>query len=213
MSHILERRKLLLEDAEGCYRELFKIRIRELEDKYRRIENRRSVIEAFADLARSWNDHRDKKAASLGICILYSSVVRRTYEYRLILSGEEFLLDKEAIETLWIPNCFFDDFEKDMQYIIGQLKHTYPRLCSSEEDAIRFQCVEYVHTVVYKLCVDLINEILEEAAFIQLKKTDHFFVYFSKYRGEGEVICRIETDADSSQSKTERAMPNAEAGG
>lgn len=61
MSHILERRKLLLVDADSCYRELFKIRIRELEDKYRRIENRQSVIEAFADLARSWNDHRDKR--------------------------------------------------------------------------------------------------------------------------------------------------------
>lgn len=168
MLHIMERRKLLLEDTESCYRELFKIRIRELEDKYRRIENCQSVIEAFADLARSWNDYRDKKAASLGIFILYSSVVRRTYEYRLILSVEEFLLDKEAIETLWIPNCFIDDFEKDMQYIIGQLKHIYPRLCSSEEETIGFQCVEYIHTAVYKLCVDLVNEILEEEVFKQL---------------------------------------------
>lgn len=190
MSHIIERRESLLEDAEKIYRELFMVRIRELEEKYKKPEYRKSVIKIFSQIAFDWNSRIDRLAASLGICILCSSVSMKTYEYKLVLSGDEFWLDKDIVESAWILEGFFEGFEEDMEILIKQLKGNYPRVCKNEEDAVRFLCVDYYHAAVYQLCKDMIEEVMASDEFIKLNKTNDFYIYFGRYKGEGEIIYR-----------------------
>ncbi len=187
MENILKRRETLLKEAEKIYREQFKISIRCLEEKYNAEEYKKAVPESFAQAARIWNESQDRQAASLGICSLYSSILRQTYEYKIVLLGEEFWLDEDAVEIMWIPKGFPEIFEQDMSVLIKKLSGIFPRLCKEEETAIRFVCAEYFHGTVYKLCRDFIGDILENNAFLQLKKKEDFFVFFGGYRGEGEI--------------------------
>lgn len=190
MSHIIERRTILLDDAEKIYGELFRIRIRELEDKYRREVYRKSVINTFEKAAKMWGRSYDRPAASLGICSLYSSVMMQTYQYRLVMAGEEFWLDKEKVEIEWVPEGIFDDFEEDIQLLLSKLKNNYPRICKNEEEVIRCLCMDYYHAAAYQLCKDLMEEIAAGDEFTTLIKTEDFYIYYGKYEGGGEIIYR-----------------------
>lgn len=195
MSNIVARRENLLEEAEQVYREQFKISIRNLEETYKSKEYQKSVTDAIAKAAYDWNKTQDRPAASLGICILHSSILRQTYEYRIVVMGEEFWLDENAVELMWIPKGFPDFFEQDMSALVKKLSSIFPRLCKEEETAVRFRCAEYFHGAVYKLCRDFLEDILESEEFLQLKKTEDFFLFFGEYRGEGKLLYSLtETD-------------------
>lgn len=188
MSNILVRRENLLEEAEKIYREQFNISIRNLEEKYKIKENQKSVAGAVVKAAQVWNDTQDRPAASLGICILHSSILRQAYEYKIVVMGEEFWLDENAVELMWIPKGFSEFFEQDISALIKKLSSIFPRFCKEEETAVRFRCAEYFHGAVYKLCKDFLDDILEGEGFLQLKKTEDFFLFFGDYRGEGEIL-------------------------
>lgn len=196
MAHILKRREVLLAAAEKLQRELFAKRISWLMEKYRKEENRRAVTEAFAKLASYWNDVREDQAASLGICYLYSSILMRTYELKIFLLGEEFWLDEDCIEASWVPPYFYEHFEEDMNFLIKELKGIFPRLCRAEEDAVRIACDDYYLAAVCKLCRDMAEEILADEEFNKMNKTDHFYFFFGRFQGEGEILWRRKESED-----------------
>lgn len=99
MLYIINRKDLLIQDAEQMYQVRFQIRICDLEQRYRKEAYRKPVIKAFAQAAYNWSSGCKGQAASLGIYILYSSIVLRSYEYSLVLSGKEFWLDDEPVEV------------------------------------------------------------------------------------------------------------------
>lgn len=191
MGNIFARREELLKEAEEVYREIFRESILCLEESYHTEGYKKSVTEAFAKTARMWKENYENKAASLGICSLYTSILRRTYAYRIVLLGEEFWLARDAVELMWVPEGFPEFFERDIFSLMKKLKGTFPRLCRDEETAVRFMCGEYCHGAVYKLCADFLEDILKEEEFLQLSKTEDFFVFFGDYRGEGEILYRV----------------------
>lgn len=190
MGSILARREKLLKEAEEIYREIFKDSIFRLEEEYHLERYQKSLTEPFTKAAQMWKESHENKAASLGICSLYTSILRQTYEYRIVLLGEEFWLAKDTVELMWIPEGFSEIFKEDMTGLMKKLQGMFPRFCRDEETAVHFLCAEYCHGAVYKLCVDFLEDILNGEIFFQLNKTKNFFVFFSDYRGEGEILYR-----------------------
>lgn len=195
MAYIQERREELLGAADELEKELFEKKIRMLEEEYRKEENRDAVIQVFDRLASSWMEVYEssggrKKAASLGIAYLLSSILTKAYELKLSLLGEEFLLE-EPVQIIWKPLYFFEYFEEDMTLIIKQLRSRFPRLCRAEEDAIRLKCADYYLAAICKLCRDMAEEIMGSNELRKLCKTDDFFLFFGKFQGEGEKLWSI----------------------
>lgn len=192
MAHILKRRKALLAAAEKPERELFARRISGLMEEYKKEERRKEVVKAFDGLASCWNTAGRDQAASLGICYLYSSILMRNYEFKLVLLGEDFWLEEEPITTSWVPPCFFEHFEEDMDVLMKALRSSFPRLCRAEEEAVRAGYWEYYLAAVSKLCRDMAEEILLESKLAGINKTDHFYLFFGKFQGEGEILWQME---------------------
>lgn len=195
MAYIQERREELLGAADELEKELFDKKIRMLEEEYRKEENREAVIQVFDRLASSWMEVHEssggrKKAASLGITYLLSSILTKAYELKLSLLGEEFLLE-EPVQIIWKPLYFFEYFEEDMTLIIKQLRSRFPRLCRAEEDAIRLKCADYYLAAICKLCRDMAEEIMGSNELRKLCKTDDFFLFFGRFQGEGEKLWSI----------------------
>lgn len=195
MAYIQERREELLGAADELEKELFEKKIRMLEEEYKKEENREAVIQVFDRLASSWMEVYEssggrKKAASLGITYLLSSILTKAYELKLSLLGEEFLLE-EPVQIIWKPLYFFEYFEEDMTLIIKQLRSRFPRLCRAEEDAIRLKCADYYLAAICKLCRDMAEEIMGSNELRKLCKTDDFFLFFGKFQGEGEKLWSI----------------------
>lgn len=195
MAYIQERREELLGAADELEKELFEKKIRMLEEEYKKEENREAVIQVFDRLASSWmkvyeSSGGRKKAASLGIAYLLSSILTKAYELKLSLLGEEFLLE-EPVQIIWKPLYFFEYFEEDMTLIIKQLRSRFPRLCRAEEDAIRLKCADYYLAAICKLCRDMAEEIMGSNELRKLCKTDDFFLFFGKFQGEGEKLWSI----------------------
>ena len=192
MAYIYERRKELLHTVEKLQREQFEKSIRSLEKLYAGEEHRRKVVETFAGLVRQWEEQNEgtRKAASLGICYLYSSILRKDYKFRLVLMGEEFWLDGESIEADWELSDFFSYFENDMEIVIEKLRGMFVRLCSAEEDAVRQWCAEYYLAAISKLCTDMAGELAEGMGLEGMEKTEEFCFFFGHYQGDGEIIWR-----------------------
>ncbi len=196
MAYIQERREQLLSIADELQKELFENRIRMLEEEYRKEESRKAVIQVFDRLAASWlavyeSSGGRKKAASLGITYLLSSILTKTYELKLSLLGEEFLLEEEPVQIIWKPLYFFEYFEEDMTFIIRELRNRFPRLCRAEEGAVRLKCADYYLAAVSRLCRDMAEEIMGSNELRKLCKTDGFFLFFGKFQGEGEKLWSI----------------------
>ena len=196
MTKILERREKLLNAADEMQREQFEKSVRKLMENYRIEENRQAVIQAFKELASRWEEsHKDPddgtKAATLGVTYLLSSILTKTYDLKLSLLGEGFWLEKEPVEVMWKPPYFFEYFEEDAAHVIKELRGSFPRLCSAEEDAVRLKCVDYYLAAVQKLCKDMAEEIMESREFRDLNKTEDFFLFFGRFQGEGERLWNI----------------------
>lgn len=192
MAHLRERREELLCAADKLFREQFVKSIRSLEEFYAGAEYRREAAEAFAGLARQWKEQSGerKKAACLGICCLYNSVLRRDYRFKLILMGEEFWLDEEPAEADWNPPGFSRCFAKDMEAVMEKLQGMFVRMCRSEEDAVWQWCAEYYFAAAGRLCMDMAEEIAEGMGLEEMARTKGFYFFFGHYRGEGEIIWR-----------------------
>lgn len=196
MAYIHERRERLLGTADELQKELFEKRIRMLEAEYGKEESRRAVIQVFEKAAVRWmTAHADpghmERAASLRVTYLFSSILMRSYEFKLSLLGEEFWLEEEPVTVAWKPPFFFEYFEEDMKLIVKELRSSFPRLCRAEEDAVRLKCADYYLAAACKLCKDLAEEIMGSNEFIKVDKTDDFFVFFGKFQGEGEKLWNI----------------------
>lgn len=192
MAHILKRRESLLAAAKKPERELFAKRIPELMEEYKKEENRRAVIKAFGRLASCWNIAGSGQAASLGICWLYSSILMRTYEFKLVLLGEDFWLEEEPVMVSWTPPYFFEHFEADINVIINSLRSGFPRLCQAEEEALKVSYFEYYLAAVCKLCRDMAEEIVSDREVSQISQTEQFYLFFGRFQGEGEILWRRE---------------------
>lgn len=193
---IPERREELLIAAEELQKEQFEKSIRVLEKEYQKEENRRAVIQIFEELASSWNavpvdSDNTKKAASLGITYLLSSILTGSYEMKLFLMDEAFWLEEEPLEMTWKPAYFFEYFEEDMAFVIKNLKNRFPRLCRAEEDAVRLRYVDYYLAAISKLCRDMAKEIVESKGFREMEKRDDFFLFFGGFHKEGEILWRM----------------------
>lgn len=181
-------REKLMADAHKWGAGLFASRIRLLEREYEKAERRAEVVETFAKLFRQWNGSIEAEAASVGICYLYSSILMQTGELRLTLYGKEFYLDNHQLELAWIPSCFFQMYEQDMAEIIDKLQKEHPRIYQYEKDAVRYQYAEYYYAAIAALCRDMLDEIKSSKEYKLLNKTDNFFFFFGRWRGEAERL-------------------------
>lgn len=181
-------REALMEEAAKWEKLLFADSIRELEKQYENKEKRDVIIKTFTELFRQWSRQSVQKAASLGICYLHSSILMRTGELRLTLYGKEFYLDKDQIEVVWCPPGFFQMYEKDMDYLMGKLRNVYPRIYRYEEEAVRYQYAEYYYAAIEALCRDIMEEIKDSEEYRMLKKTEDFFFFFGRWRGEAAKL-------------------------
>lgn len=184
----MEYREKMLADAEKLEKELFESRIRGLEKEYGKAERREEVKRKFAELFRQWGEQTEKEAASLGICYLHSDILMRTGEMRLTLYGKDFYLDEEQLEMPWRLPCFFEMYEDDIKEIVDWLRQRYPRLYRYEKDAVRYQYAEYYYAALESLCEDMLDEIKESEEYREMKKTEDFFFFFGRWRGEGEKL-------------------------
>lgn len=196
MAKILERRERLLHAADELQRECFGKSVQKLMEEYGKEENRRAVIQMFEELTCRWKElHKDPadetKAASLGITYCLSSILTKSYAFRLYLYGKEFWLEEKPAELIWKPPYFFEFLEGDMVSIVKGLGGSFPRLCRAEEDAVMLQCADYYLAAVQKLCEDMAEEIMDSMGFRELKKTEDFFLFFGRFQGEGEKIWNI----------------------
>lgn len=192
MFNISNRKKELILAAEELQKILFGKRIRSLEQKYGEKEYRRKVVDIFEKLAFQWNLFHDNEAASLGVCYLYSSLLMRTYKFKIILLGKEFWLEEEPEEIVWDLASFFESFEKDMKLVLSRMENIFPRFCKAEEDAVRLYCAEYYLAAICQLCRDLAWEILSSDEMKELKKTEDFYIFFGRFLGEGEILWRMD---------------------
>lgn len=177
-----------MEEAERWEKLLFADSVRELETQYEKIEQRDVIIKTFTDLFRQWSQQNGHAAASLGICYLHSSILMRTGELRLTLYGKEFYLDRDQIEMVWHPPWFFHMYEKDMDFLMGKLRNDYPRIYRYEEEAVRYQYAEYYYAAIEALCRDIMEEIQDSEEYKMMKKTEDFFFFFGRWRGEAAKL-------------------------
>lgn len=196
MLNISNRKKELILAADELQKILFGKKIRSIEQKYGEKECRRKIVYIFEKLAYQWNFFHDNGAASLGVCYLYSSLLLRTYKFKIILLGEEFWLEEKPEEVVWDLTSFFDDFEKDMEFILPRMRNIFPRLCKAEEDVIRLYCVNYYLAAISQLCRDLAKDILYSNEMNKLNKTKDFYFFFGRFLGEGEILWRMDNSID-----------------
>lgn len=222
MGNRRNRTRELADAAEKIEKEIFAEKIRILESKYRKEEYRGKVKSAFKEVFLGWENRNGRstedkterkresgsKAGCMGICYLYSSILMRTYEFRIVIYNEDFYLDNCPLIYPWRPPCFFETFEEDMEIVMGKLRKIYPRICRLEEDAVRFRCVEYYLASVSALCADMLDEICCMDGFEKLTRAEDFFVFYGRYRGEGEILCRFaggKEEGDSGSKMIENA--------
>ena len=83
---------------------------------------------------------------------------------------------------------FFHMYEQDMVEIIGRLQKENTRIYTYEKDALRYQYAEYYYAAIAALCRDMLGEIRNSEAYRRLNKTDDFFFFFGRWRGEAEKL-------------------------
>ncbi|MBO5032840.1 MAG: hypothetical protein J6D08_13315 [Lachnospiraceae bacterium] len=181
-------REKLMADAEKWEKLLFASSIRRLEEEYGRTEQRNAVKRSFTELFRQWGEQTEQKAASLGICYLYSSILMRTGEMRLTLYGKELYFDKNQVENTWYLPGFFQIYEQDMTEIMDRLRKAHPRIYRYEEEAVRCQYAEYYYAAIAALCRDMADEIRDSDEFKMMQKTEDFFFFFGRWRGEAQKL-------------------------
>ena len=93
-------------------------------------------------------------------------------------------MDREPVETVWSPLIFFERYEQDMEEITKQLKKRHPRIYRYEEEAVRLRYAEYYYAALESLCRDMLEEIRSSREYMELKRTEDFFMFFGKWRGE-----------------------------
>lgn len=179
-------REALMSDAEKIGNTVFFSSIRILEDEYRKEGRRKEVRQVFEELFREWDRKFQKEAASLGICYLHSSILMRTGEIRLTMYGREFYMDENQLQKEWQLPCFFRQYEEDMAEIMDKLRKNYPRIYPYEENAVRFLYAGYYYAAVKALCRDMLEEIRDSGEYRMLDKTEDFFFFFGRWRGEAE---------------------------
>ncbi len=184
----MDYRENMLSDGEKWGAQLFASRIRELEKEYEKAERRDEVKNAFGKLFEQWEERTEAEAGCLGICYLYSSILMKTGELRLTLYGKELYMDSDQLELAWVPPCFFQIYEQDMLELFDKLQKVYPRIYQYEKDALRYQHAEYYHAAIAALCRDMLDEIKDSAEYKRLKKTEDFYFFFGRWRGEAERL-------------------------
>ena len=185
-------REAMMTDARKWGEAVFSGSIRMLEAEYQKTDRRDAVLQAFAELFGQWEEHTRKEAACLGVCYLHSSILMRTGGIRLALFGKEFYMDENQLEKTWQPPCFFQQYEQDISAVMDKLRKEYPRIYPYEENAVRFWYAEYYYAALETLCRDMLGEIREIREYCMLNKTEDFFIFFGRWRGEAEKLACIE---------------------
>ncbi len=181
-------REKLMENAEKWEKALFADSIRTLEAEYGKAKRRSEVVQVFTGLFRQWEIQMEQKAASLGICYLHNRILMRMGELRLTLYGKELYLDENQVETVWHLPFFFDRYEQDMTVLADRIKEDFPRVYAYEVDAIRYQYAEYYYAAIEAMCRDMLEEIKGSGEYGQLSKTEGFFFFFGRWRGEAQKL-------------------------
>lgn len=186
----MEYRRKLMEDAGEQEEVLFGRSIRWLEEVYREEWLRAEAVQVFDDLFRQWGTETApmQKAACLGICYLHSGILMRTGSLRLMLCGEGFYLSKRQMESTWRLPVFFDRYEEDMDALTAGLRKVHPRIYAYEIDAIRHHYAEYYYAAIAGLCRDLLEEIKESKGYRELDRTEDFYFFYGRWRGEAWKI-------------------------
>ncbi len=71
---------------------------------------------------------------------------------------------------------------------MDKLRNDYPRIYRYEEDAVRYQYAEYYYAAIEALCRDIMEEIQDSEEYKRMKKTEDFFFFFGRWRGEAAKL-------------------------
>ena len=102
----------------------------------------------------------------------------------LFAQWEEFTKEKAACLGI----CYLD-----MTMLMKKLRNEHPRIYPYEEDAVRIWYAEYYYAALEVLCRDMQKELKEYEAFQRMNKTEDFYMFFGRWRGEAEKLLCIET--------------------
>lgn len=76
---------------------------------------------------------------------------------------------------------------------MNKLRKEHPRIYPYEEDAVRFLYAEYYYAALETLCRDMLAEIEEYEAFQKMNRTEDFYMFFGRWRGEAEKLLCTKT--------------------
>lgn len=130
----------------------------------------------------------DKEWAYWEICHLHSSLLMKTYEYRMSLYNSLHIIDPEPASIRFCFDFIYQYFEEDMDYLIQIVEKKMQRIYSHEVMAIRKYFNKYYIGIVNKYIKDTLPELMKMEAFQNIKKTDDFRIFFGEYMGRQEVL-------------------------
>ena len=188
----MKNRNGFMAAAEKLGETIFSSSIRILETEYQKEEKRQTVRQVFAELMEAWGKQTQEEAAALGICYLHSSILMRSAEIRLTLYGRALYMDEKRLEKAWTLPRFFGQYEQDMTEIMDKLRKEFPRIYPYEEDAVRFWYAQYYYAALKVLCKDMLEEIRKGREYRMLNKTEDFYFFFGRWRGEAEKLACME---------------------
>jgi len=127
---------------------------------------------------------REEKGEIHYLCIshLLSSILTDSYQFRLDLYDDRFLLDEDAVTEYWTVPYVFASFNDDLTALQNIIRKKFIRLAPFEMEHIRIAYAEYHFALIASLLKDLAGYIGVLGEPIQ--KAEEYKVLFGELWGE-----------------------------
>jgi len=138
----------------------------------------------------SWQQEVGIKApiACVHIGFLRSSLLTKSYEFRIGLHDEKFWMDNEDSSVYWKADFFFQYVEPDIDEVRKILK-PYPHLPEAEVYEVGYRYAQcYLIPVTQKIMQNIMIEVFQRANFGKLNVDKNLSIVFGGYMEEGESI-------------------------
>jgi len=137
-----------------------------------------------------WQQEMGIKApiAYVHIGFLRSSLLTKSYEFRMGLHDEKFWLDKEDTSIYWKADFFFQYVESDVEEVRKMLK-PYPHLPESEAYEIGYRYAQcYLIPAARQIIQDIMIEVLQIPELERLHLDKNLSIVFGGYMEGGDSI-------------------------
>lgn len=159
-------------------------------------ENKKEIIEKMVSVFRdafhqTMMEQQSKQkgaAAYLFISGLKSSLLTENWYYRVETFDEGCYLDDSGTASYYCPDYLMPFFKEDLIHFHKIIQKDFVRIKKYELDAIRDSYIYYYHSIVLKMCRELIPIIVENSEFQVMEKAGVLKVIFNDYMDEGILI-------------------------